>query len=49
MVCIEALEEAIAQYGPPEVFNTDQGSQFTSVEFTQVLNDSPDLQKIGGW
>ena len=35
--CIEALEEAIAQYGPPEICNTDQGSQFTSVEFTQVL------------
>jgi putative transposase len=37
--CIEALEEAIAQYGPPEIFNTDQGSQFTSLEFTQVLKD----------
>ena len=37
--CIEALEEAIAQYGPPEIFNTDQGSQFTSIEFTQVLKD----------
>lgn len=37
--CIEALEDAITQYGPPEIFNTDQGSQFTSVEFTQVLKD----------
>jgi putative transposase len=35
--CIEALEEAIARYGTPEIFNTDQGSQFTSAEFTGVL------------
>lgn len=35
--CVEALEEAIAQYGPPEIFNSDQGSQFTSNDFTQVL------------
>ena len=35
--CVEALEEAIAKYGPPEIFNTDQGSQFTSEDFTQVL------------
>ena len=37
--CVEALEEAIARYGKPEIFNTDQGSQFTSYEFTQVLKD----------
>jgi putative transposase len=37
--CIEALNDAIAQYGTPEIFNTDQGSQFTSAEFTQVLKD----------
>jgi putative transposase len=37
--CIEALEEAIAKYGPPEIFNSDQGSQFTSDDFTQVLKD----------
>ena len=36
--CAEALEEALAQ-GQPEVFNTDQGSQFTSQEFTLVLQD----------
>ena len=36
--CAEALEEALAR-GRPEVFNTDQGSQFTSWEFTQVLQD----------
>ena len=35
--CVEALEEAIARYGKPEIFNTDQGSQFTSAEFTDVL------------
>lgn len=35
--CVEALEEAIAKYGRPEIFNTDQGSQFTSAEFTDVL------------
>jgi len=35
--CVEALEEALAKYGKPEVFNTDQGSQFTSLDFTGVL------------
>ena len=35
--CIEALEEAIESHGAPEIFNTDQGSQFTSEEFTDVL------------
>jgi putative transposase len=35
--CIEALEEALQKYGTPDIFNTDQGSQFTSVEFTTVL------------
>jgi putative transposase len=35
--CIEALEEALAKYGCPEIFNTDQGSQFTSADFTGVL------------
>jgi len=37
--CLEALEEAIERYGSPQIFNTDQGSQFTSDEFTQVLKD----------
>ena len=37
--CIEALEEALALYGVPDIFNTDQGSQFTSCEFTSVLQD----------
>lgn len=35
--CVEALEEAMARHGKPEIFNTDQGSQFTSHEFTSVL------------
>ena len=35
--CIEAVEEALAKYGRPEIFNTDQGSQFTSAEFTALL------------
>jgi putative transposase len=38
--CVEALEEAIACHGKPEVFNTDQGSQFTSTEFIKVLKDA---------
>ena len=36
--CVDALKEALGQ-GQPEVFNTDQGSQFTSLEFTQVLQE----------
>jgi putative transposase len=35
--CIEAVEEALARYGKPEIFNTDQGSQFTSGPFTRLL------------
>ena len=35
--CIEALEEAIQRFGAPEIFNTDQGSQFTSEAFTDAL------------
>jgi len=35
--CVEALEEAIARYGRPEIFNTDQGSQFTAMDFVSVL------------
>ncbi|WP_306286230.1 IS3 family transposase [Sphingomonas sp. Ant20] len=36
--CIEALEEALTRFGAPEIFNTDQGSQFTSMAFTAVLH-----------
>ena len=35
--CVEALEEALAKFGRPEIFNTDQGSQFTSEEWTNTL------------
>jgi len=35
--CVEALEEALRHHGPPEMFNTDQGAQFTSPDFTGVL------------
>lgn len=35
--CVEALEEALARHGRPKIFNTDQGSQFTSHNFTGVL------------
>lgn len=35
--CIAALEEALARFGKPDIFNTDQGSQFTSIAFTDVL------------
>ena len=38
--CVEALEAALARHGKPEIFNTDQGSQFTSATFTQVLKDA---------
>jgi len=35
--CVEALEEALRRYGAPEIFNTDQGAQFTADDFTQPL------------
>ena len=38
--CVEALNEALARSGKPGIFNTDQGSQFTSFEFTGVLKDA---------
>ena len=38
--CLEALEEALARFGKPEIFNPDQGSQFTSPRFTAVLRDA---------
>jgi putative transposase len=37
--CIDAIEDALARYGNPEIFNTDQGSQFTGAAFTGVLTD----------
>jgi putative transposase len=38
--CLEAVEEALAKHGKPEIFNTDQGSQFTSADFTGLLLDN---------
>jgi putative transposase len=38
--CVEALQEALAKFGAPEIFNTDQGSQFTSDEWINVLDDA---------
>lgn len=38
--CTDVLKETIDLYGKPEIFNTDQGSQFTSAEFQKVLEDS---------
>ncbi len=35
--CVEALRDALARHGPPEILNTDQGSQFTSEAFIQAL------------
>jgi putative transposase len=38
--CIEALEEALGRHGRPEIFNSDQGSQFTSADFNKVLTNA---------
>ena len=38
--CVAALREALARFGAPEIFNTDQGCQFTSLEFTEVLQEA---------
>jgi putative transposase len=37
--CVEALKEALSRFGKPEIFNTDQGCQFTAEPFTDVLRD----------
>ena len=37
---VEALEEALANYGTPEIFNSDQGCQFTSEDFTDILKEN---------
>jgi len=37
--CLEAVQEALSRYGRPEIFNTDQGSQFTSDDFTNLVRD----------
>ena len=38
--CVDAVQDALRQYGPPEIFNTDQGSQFTSSAFTTCLQEA---------
>ncbi len=38
--CVSALEQALAKYGKPDIFNTDQDSQFTSFAFTSVLHEN---------
>jgi len=47
-VCVDVLEEAISRYGAPDVFNTDQGAQFTSDAFTGVLKAAGILTSIDG-
>ena len=46
--CLEAVQEAIQTYGPPEVFNTDQGAQFTSRAFTGLLEQHQILISMDG-
>jgi putative transposase len=46
--CVEAVEEALAKYGKPDIFNSDQGSQFTSAAFTGLLLDSQVLISMDG-
>lgn len=50
--CIDALQAAIAKYGTPEIFNTDQGSQFTSLGFTDILKNNDikiSMDSVGRW
>ena len=50
--CVEAVEEALPRYGEPEIFNTDQGSQFTSLKFTSVPNRADiaiSMDGTGAW
>lgn len=50
--CVAALEEALERYGTPDIFNTDQGSQFTSLDFIQALKDAqvrPSMDGRGRW
>lgn len=46
--CLEALDEAIERYGASEIFNTDQGSQFTSAGFTDKLKAHQIQISMGG-
>ena len=50
--CVEALKDALARYGKPEIFNTDQGSQFTSSDFIEILDGheiSISMDGKGAW
>ncbi len=50
--CLEALNEAMARYGRPEIMNTDQGSQFTSLDFIKALKEAEiaiSLDGKGAW
>jgi transposase InsO family protein len=46
--CLEAVEEALARYGRPEIFNTDQGSQFISAAFTGLLLENAIAASMDG-
>ena len=46
--CVEAVREAFDNFGGPEIFNTDQGSQFTSEEFTGALKQAGVLISMDG-
>ena len=46
--CIKALKEASAKYGTPDIFNTDQGSQFTSFDFTRILKEHKSTISMDG-
>jgi len=50
--CIKAVKDAMARFGKPEIFNTDQGSQFTSIDFIKLLKDaeiSISMDGKGAW
>jgi putative transposase len=50
--CVDALEDAIKLYGKPEIFNSDQGSQFTSKNFTEILKTNGikiSMDSVGRW
>jgi len=46
--CLDCLQEALRRYGTPEVFNTDQGAQFTSIAFIGALTEHPSIS-ISRW
>lgn len=45
--CIEAVEKALARHGKPDIFNTDQGSQFTSIAVIKTLKDAEPPLRVG--